>query len=102
MNRTVSTTNYTNEMIVPKHLDLSWSQQSASLQTSEIRRSMVTKKTMPYVRVGILLKCGKHLYDRITVVRGAVSAHKTCLKKRHFLWNCLYQDMTVSGHVFVC
>ena len=44
MNRTVSTTNYTNEMIVPENIDLSWSQKSASLQRSEIRRSMITKK----------------------------------------------------------
>ena len=36
-----------------------------------------------YVRVGILLACGKHLHG-------------------HFLLKCLFQARKVSGHVFVC
>jgi len=45
MNRTVSKTNYTHEMIVPENLDPSsrLSQKSARLQMCEIRRSMITK-----------------------------------------------------------
>jgi selenocysteine lyase/cysteine desulfurase len=32
-----------------------------------------------YVRVGILLTCGKHLHDRIFSLKGEVGTHKTSL-----------------------
>jgi hypothetical protein len=32
-----------------------------------------------YVRVGILLSCGKHLHDRLISIRGEVWVHKSSL-----------------------
>ena len=50
-----------------------------------------------YVRVGVLLTCGKHVHDRIILLRGEVWAHKAILPPPLF-----YQARKVSDHVFVC
>ena len=42
-----------------------------------------------YVRVGILLPCGKHLFDRIISLRGEVWAHNTSLTPPFFLSACI-------------
>ena len=54
-----------------------------------------------YVRVDILLTCGKHLHKRTISPRGRGAwAHKTSLT-RNVLLRCLYQATRVSGQVFV-
>jgi hypothetical protein len=65
-------------MIVAEILDLSRSQKSTRLQTSEIRRSIVTKKKQPCHMLGLTF--GKHLHDRITSVTGDASFHTTSLR----------------------
>ena len=42
-----------------------------------------------YVKVGILLACGKYLHDYNIQIY-------------YFLLKCLYKIRKVSGHVFVC
>ena len=54
---------------------------------------MITLFVRLQVRIGILLTCGKHLYDSIILQRGEAP---------HFLLVCLYLEREVSGHVFVC
>ena len=44
-----------------------------------IALSITTLFTQLYVRVDILLTCGKHLHDRITSVRVDVLVHKASL-----------------------
>jgi hypothetical protein len=53
-----------------------------------------------YVRVCILLTCGKHLRDHIISLRGEVCAHRANFSLP-LLLRCLHQDSKVSGHVFV-
>ena len=53
-----------------------------------------------YVRVGILLTCGKHLYDSITSLRVEVLAHTPSLTS-HMLLKCIYQARKISCYVFV-
>ena len=56
-------------MIVPKNADLSWSQKYVSLQTNEIRSSIVTKKHAICEGWNFT-----HLHDRITLLRGENAA----------------------------
>ena len=48
-----------------------------------------------YVRVGIILTCGKHLHDRITAVRWEVCTHKTGLTPP-FSLRCMKQARKVN------
>ena len=54
--------------------------------------------TLLYVRVGILLTCGKHLHDHIISLRGEVWVHKTSVTQQ-FLLKCLYYARRVSSHL---
>ena len=54
--------------------------------------------TLLYVRVVILLTCGKHLHDHIISLRGEVWAHKTSVTQQ-FLLKCLYYARRVSSHL---
>lgn len=66
MNRTVSMNSFDdlqNEIIVPTNPDLSWSQKSASLQTSATRSSIVTKQKYHATCKGWHFR---NLHDRIT------------------------------------
>ena len=54
-----------------------------------------------YMRVGILLTCGKHVHDCIISLRGEVWVHKANLIPP-LLLKCLYQARKVSAFVLVC
>ena len=53
-----------------------------------------------YVRVGILLKRGNHLYDRTISLRGDAWAYKTTLSLSRFI--VLLPSKKVRGNIFVC
>ena len=52
-----------------------------------------------YVRVCVILRCGKHLHDGIISLRGEVWVNKISLTAP-LLMKCLYQARKVNGHVF--
>jgi len=46
--------------------------------------NVITLLAWIYVRVGILLTCGKHLHDHIISLKGDVWGHKTSLTQPRF------------------
>ena len=62
---------------------------------------IITPFSLLYMKIGIFLKCGNYLHDRIISVRVEAWPIKR-VYFQHFLLMLMFQPKNVSGHVFVC
>ena len=62
---------------------------------------VITLFDWSYVRINILITCGRHCHDRIISLRGEIWAKKKIYEPHNISLKCLCQTRKVRGHVFV-